>query len=212
MAEVITDRKANEVRVSFEGRELVIKVDKPFAARIQNNEYVWVESTRYEPMEPITEDDRRDILYDLDGNNIYVFSRGDNSVEFMGHMINIDVRVWCVAYYPPKKLLLVCGKDGDEYSSPSGLYIYNEDGELVREFKEPALFDMVSVSELEPRLTAFMRERGVTELSGFSLCGVSCSERNRVELDVRAVNDYTVLHALMNMDDYTVRIVGYDAR
>ena len=212
MAEIIIDNENGEVRVTGEDKELIIRAENVFIARIYNERFVWIETDANTPDEKYT-------LYDFDKNVIYEFYSQQQRMVFLGREIKTDYPAYAATYYPPKRQLIV----GVSYQSEKGgcccgLRIYNTELELVRTFDDPCRFDKV-ISVNRNRYSDEFES-----LYGFNNCkyricgGIRCSENNIACLRLQAIGaeivcgDWITWNTELDMDTYTVRVVGYDPR
>ena len=186
MAELTIDETLNEIRVLDKGKELVIKEKNIFSARLFNDNFVWVLT------DANTSDEKR-TLYNIDGEIIYEFYQRQGCIIFMGRKLQTNIRIGVAAYYPPEKLLLICGyhqdKNGDK---PNGscIYIYNTEHKLVKIFDEQSDF----------------------EGTKYAYYGVKCEQNNCVYISVKAFGDFGTWRMALDMDTYKLTKISYDPR
>lgn len=187
MAELTIDETLNEIRVLDKGKELVIKAKKIFSARLFNDNFVWV-------LTDANSSDEKRTLYNIDGEIIYEFWRCQRKAIFMGRELKTDIQIGVVAYYPPKKQLLICGsyQEGNGHkSNGTCIYIYNDTHKLLKVFDEPYVW----------------------ENTQYKIVGVGCDEANRVELLMREIGgEYWTWRMALDMDTYKLTKISYDPR
>ena len=112
----------------------------------------------------------------------------------MGSELKTDIQIGVVAYYPPKKQLLICGsyREGNGHkNNGTCIYIYNDTHELVKVLDEPYVW----------------------ENNQYKISGVGCDEDNRVELLMREIGgEYLTWHMALDMDTYKLTKISYDPR
>lgn len=212
MAEIIIDSENGEVRVTGAEKPVVIKAENVFTARIYNERFAWVETDANTP-------DEKQTLYDFDGNVIYEMYPRQQKVVFMGREVKTDYPAYAAAFYPPKKQLIVGVSHKTEKGELcGGLRIYSEELELVREFNDPCRFDKV-IAVFRNRYTDEFEQFHGFNRSEYRICGgIRCSEKNEVCLRLQAIGaeivcgDWITWNTELDMNSYTVRVVGYDPR
>lgn len=99
------------------------------------------------------------IVYDTEGNMVYSYKSGENSVVFKGEVIRIDGTVQQVDYEEEKRKLVIL-KEKDKKTS---LLLYDDNGEFLAEIGSPRGYAFFALSNGGRSFSILAKARGISE-------------------------------------------------
>ncbi|MBD5455809.1 MAG: hypothetical protein HDR23_04950 [Lachnospiraceae bacterium] len=150
---ICVDKNKKTVEWNVEGKKFII-----------HNEHVLYAFQHGENMLMIKEDcgvyeKYGFIVYDIEGNKVYSYKTGENSIVFREEVIRIDGTVQQVDYEEEKRKLVVL-KEKDKKTS---LLLYDDNGELLAEIGFPRDYTFFALSNGGLSFGILAKARGTSD-------------------------------------------------